>query len=100
LGKVEGSLPFSHSKNAATVSKHAGSNCGGMMGLNNDTIGSYCELTCVTFLLSSNSLIGFQGEGAVCAINLASLSLPLVILSFGIILSLITNIIGGFIIGV
>jgi len=42
LGKVEGSLPFNHPKNAATVGKHAGSNSGGMLGMNNDSIGSYC----------------------------------------------------------
>jgi len=76
------------------VAKHAGLNVGGMVGVHSDQLGSYCELTCVAFLLSSSSLVGWQGEKTLCAVSLSALSLPLVILSMGMIVSVATSVVG------
>ena len=64
------------------------------MGAGNDLLGSCSELTCVTFLLSSTSIIGWQGEHTPCAIYLSILVFPLTVLSMGLIVSVVVNIIG------
>jgi Na+/H+-translocating membrane pyrophosphatase len=59
IGRVEGALPLNHSRNAATVALHAGHNIEGIVAANSDLVGSYSELACVAFLLSSTSLVGW-----------------------------------------
>ena len=66
-----------------------------MVGASSDLVGSYAELTCVTFLLSSTSLVGWKTqEDTSCGVNLATQILPLLILSFGLIASLFVNMAG------
>ena len=76
------------------MGKHAGLNVGGVTGAQSDQLGSYCELTCVAFLLSSSSVVGYQGENTACAVSLSALSLPLVVLSVGMMVSVATSVLG------
>lgn len=95
IGKVEGSLPLHHSRNAATVALHAGFHVEGVVAANTDLVGSFSELACVAFLLSSTSLVGWVADEDIpCGVNLASLVLPLLILSFGLIASLAASVVG------
>ena len=93
IGKTEGALPFTHSRNAATVALHAGHQIEGV-GAGCDLLGSYSELTCVAFLLASSTLVGVQEDSSPCAINLAVLLFPLTILSLGLIVSLMVSVVG------
>lgn len=95
IGKTEGALPLSHSRNAATISLHAGHQVEGIVGAASDMNGSYTELICVSFLLASTSLIGWDEKtDSSCGVNLTYVVLPLLLMSFGLVASLVASIAG------
>ena len=101
IGKIEGSLPANHSRNAATVATHAGHQAEGIVGGASDLTGSYTELVCVTFLLGSTSVVGWDQQGdESCGVNLAFLTFPLLFLSFGLVACIITSVIGNLVVWV
>jgi Na+/H+-translocating membrane pyrophosphatase len=95
VGKVEQNLAEDSPKNPATIADNVGDNVGDVAGMGADLFGSFAEATCAALVISSNTLFATNADGLHSGtIALQNLMFPLVLVAFGIVVCIITSIIG------
>jgi Na+/H+-translocating membrane pyrophosphatase len=82
-------------RNPATIADNVGDNVGDIAGMGADLFGSFAEATCAALIISSNTLFASSSSGvANSSMALQNLMFPLVLTAFGILVCLITSIVG------
>ena len=95
VGKIEQNLAEDSPKNPATIADNVGDNVGDIAGMGADLFGSFAESTCAALVISSNTLFAANADGVHAAdIHLQNLMFPLVLVAFGIVVCILTSIIG------
>jgi len=86
-------LPEDSPRNPATIADNVGDNVGDVAGMSADLFGSFAESTCAALVISSDTLVGYNGvDGAMgCNQYLSVLFYPLVLIALGIIICLIIS---------
>lgn len=95
VGKIEQNLAEDSPKNPATIADNVGDNVGDIAGMGADLFGSFAESSCAALVISSNTLFAANADGMHGAnIFLQNLMFPLVLVAFGIVVCILTSIIG------
>lgn len=95
MGKVEVGLAEDSPYNPATIADNVGDNVGDIAGMGADLFGSFAESTCAALVISSNTLFACSAVGATNnVVALQNLMFPLTMVAFGIVVCLLTTILG------
>ena len=95
VGKVEVGLAEDSPYNPATIADNVGDNVGDIAGMGADLFGSFAESTCAALVISSNTLFATNAAGAANnVVALQNLMFPMTMIAFGIVVCLLTSIIG------
>lgn len=90
VGKVIHGLDEDSPRNPATIADNVGDNVGDIAGMGADLFGSLAESTCAALVISSNTLFATGSQ----VVALQNLMYPITMIAFGIIICIITSIIG------
>jgi inorganic pyrophosphatase len=94
VGKVEESLAEDSPKNPATIADNVGDNVGDVAGMGSDLFGSFAESTCASLVVSGAGLMEVVDGKSVGFVSINFLWYPLIVTAFGIIICIITSLIG------
>jgi inorganic pyrophosphatase len=91
VGKVEKDLPEDSPRNPATIADNVGDNVGDVAGMSADLFGSFAESTCAALVISSDTLVGYNGVEGLCNQYLSVLFYPLVLIALGIFICMLVS---------
>jgi len=94
VGKVEKDLPEDSPRNPATIADNVGDNVGDIAGMGADLFGSFAESTCAALVISSASLFEVVNGVTDEFVKLDNLWYPLNMTAMGILMCLLTSIVG------
>lgn len=95
VGKVEENFAEDSPKNPATIADNVGDNVGDIAGMGADLFGSFAESTCAALVISANTLFATNSDGVRNpSIALQNLMFPLVMTAIGIIICILTSVVG------